>query len=249
MILQKSLKELARTKNPGHLKFWGKIKGTQKDYFVVEGSLEAGEPAEGDGPQGEPRGTGVNKFVYWVASAPNGPWTELPDLKPSQIIAARGIKHTFTGNLDSKIFTNPFYFDTEKIYLRAQIARISSHAILIPKGLYKLNEENPREVEENVPEEGELVKPTVQQMAQLDMWVHFNQSILRQGTTKHAEPKPGPGQEEMEPEELMKIEIAKDPWDERLKPVVNDAKSRGGMPAWLLRSYDADQQTIDAKSG
>lgn len=78
-------------------------------------------------------------------------------------------------------------------------------------------------------------------MANLDMWVHFNLGILKQGTTKHAEPKPGPGQEEMDPEELMKIEISKDPWDDRLKPVTSDAKTRGGLPAWLLRAYDVHQ--------
>ena len=30
-----------------NLRFWGKIKGTQADYYVAEGSLEAGEPEEG----------------------------------------------------------------------------------------------------------------------------------------------------------------------------------------------------------
>ena len=222
MILQKSMRELGKKTNSGHLNFWGKIKGTQKDYFIVEGTLEAGEPVEGE-VIGEPRGTGVNKFVYWVSNAPNGPWTELPDIKAPQLVAARGIKHTFTGDLNSKIFTNPFYYDTEKVYLRAQIARITAHAVLVPKGVYKLNEENPREIEENVPEEGEAVKPTSKQMASLDMWVHYNLGILKQGATKHADPKPLPGQEEMDPEELMKIEVAKDPWDARLKPIDTDA--------------------------
>ena len=32
---------------------------------------------------------------------------------------ARGIKHTFSGDLTRKIFTNPFYFQDEKVYLRA----------------------------------------------------------------------------------------------------------------------------------
>jgi hypothetical protein len=45
----------------------------------------------------------------------------------------------------------------------------------------------------------------------------------------------------MDPEELMKIEISKDPWDDRLKPVTSDAKTRGGLPAWLLRAYDVHQ--------
>jgi len=30
------------------LKLWGKIKGTEKDYYVVEGTLDAGEAAEGE---------------------------------------------------------------------------------------------------------------------------------------------------------------------------------------------------------
>jgi hypothetical protein len=39
---------------------------------------------------------------------------------------------------------------------------------------------------------------------------------------KHLEPKPAPGQEETEPEELMRQEIAKDPWQPRLKPITKD---------------------------
>ena len=29
------------------MRFWGKIRGTDADYFVVEGTAEAGQPAEG----------------------------------------------------------------------------------------------------------------------------------------------------------------------------------------------------------
>lgn len=82
MILQKSIKELARKTNASSLKFWGKIKGNQKDYFIVEGAVEPGEPVDGGEPM-ETRGTGVNKFVYWVSNSPNGEWIELPDIKPS----------------------------------------------------------------------------------------------------------------------------------------------------------------------
>jgi hypothetical protein len=48
-----------------------------------------------------------------------GSWTKLPDLKPSQIKAARQIKVLFTGDLNRKIFTNPFFFGLEMHYLRA----------------------------------------------------------------------------------------------------------------------------------
>jgi radial spoke head protein 4A len=85
----------------------------------------------------EPRGTGVNRFVYWVCNSPLEEWVQLPDLKPRDIINARGMKALFTGNVDNKIFTNPFYFETEKVLLRAQIARISQSTSLTWKGYYR----------------------------------------------------------------------------------------------------------------
>jgi radial spoke head protein 4A len=62
--------------------------------------------------------------VYWVTNNVLNSWTKLPDLNPSDIKAARKIKVLFSGNLDRKIQTNPFFFGLEKHYLRAQIARI-----------------------------------------------------------------------------------------------------------------------------
>lgn len=61
------------------MRFWGKIKGTEKDYYIAEGTLDAGEG--GEGGEGEPvegfedRGTGVNKFVYWACNSPLDAWT------------------------------------------------------------------------------------------------------------------------------------------------------------------------------
>ena len=53
-----------------NVKFFGKIFGIQKDYYIVEGVLEGGDE-EGEGAEEKPadfeaRGTGINKFVYWV---------------------------------------------------------------------------------------------------------------------------------------------------------------------------------------
>ena len=73
---------------------------------------------------------------------------------------ARRIKHTFSGDLNRDIFTNPFYFQKEKVYLRAQIARIASSTFLTPAGLYAFQEESTREIEDNLPEEGDQVFPT-----------------------------------------------------------------------------------------
>lgn len=47
------------------LRFWGKIYGSKKDYWVVEGILNVPEEEVNDYWQ-EKRGEGANKLVYWV---------------------------------------------------------------------------------------------------------------------------------------------------------------------------------------
>lgn len=176
MLLQKSLKDLVVKSTASQAKLWGKIRGTEKDYFIAEGTLEAVEAAERGEEGGEPveaRGTGVNKNVYWACNGPVDEWKLLPDLKPQDLINARSIKFNFTGNLEKKIFTNPFYFKTEKTYLRAQISRITQSTNICPSGLWRENEENKREIEENAPEEGEIVKPSVPDMCDIKRWVHL----------------------------------------------------------------------------
>lgn len=54
------------------------------------------------------------------------------------------------------------------------------------------------------------------------MWVHQSVSLLKQGRLTHMPPKPAAGQEDVDPDELMKIEIANDPWDQRLKCITED---------------------------
>ena len=108
----------------------------------------------------EASGTGVNKFTYFVSHSSFSKWTKLPDLAPKDIIASRAIKVMFTGDLERTIFTNPFFFGKEKHYLRAQIARISFSTSLCPVGLFKLEEDNVREIVDNTPEEGDIVLPT-----------------------------------------------------------------------------------------
>mgnify|MGYP001322128524 CR=1 FL=1 len=126
LLLQKSLKTIF-AKGATSLRFWGKIKGSEKDYFIVE-AVQAGDEEVVDGDEkGEARGTGLNQYVYYVANSPLEEWIELPDVKPSQVRMARQVKVQFSGNLDKAIFTNPFYFDKERTLLRAQIARISAH--------------------------------------------------------------------------------------------------------------------------
>ena len=120
--IQRSLKTLAKESGAASIRLFGKIAGTQKDYYVAEGVVEGGEEGgEGEGRPAdqEAKGTGVNKFTYWVTDSILEKWTKLPDLSPADIKASRQIKVLFTGDLERPIFTNPFFFGREKHYLRA----------------------------------------------------------------------------------------------------------------------------------
>jgi radial spoke head protein 4A len=165
LLLQKSLKELAVKADASNLRLWGKIKGTLKDYFVVEGTSAQGAGEAEEGSIIEARGSeGVNKFAYWVSNSPAGPWTVLPDITAEDLRAAKMIKVLFSGDLSRKIVTNPFYFKSEKEYLRSTIARITFSTTLVPKGVYRQVEDNPNDIEENVPDEGPIPVPPTNEM-------------------------------------------------------------------------------------
>ena len=74
-----------------------------------------------------------------------------------------------------------------------------------------------------------MKKPTVHDQSNLSNWLHFVPSILNQGrlTHKPEEAAPEDGAEEVDPEELKKRIVAKDPWEPRLKPITNDTQTRG----------------------
>ena len=223
--LMKSLKKLSTETGLAKIRFFGKIRGTEKDYYIAEAEAEAGDEEgaeEVEKPADfEDRGTGVNKNTYWVAHSSMSEWVKLPDLSPSDIAAARTIKVLFTGDLERQIYTNPFFFKSEKFYLRAQICRIYHSTSLCPKGLFRLVEDQPRDIEDNLPEEGELVLPTTNEMNHPDMWVHHSLGILENCRTAHKEPEV-PDDVEITPEELLAQIEAQDPYEPRLKPIVSD---------------------------
>ncbi len=167
MLLQKSLTKLAAQTSASNIRFWGKINGTVKDYYIAEGTADAVAEEGVELPADfEPRGTGVNQFAYWVCSSPADPkWTPLPDVAPSDVANARAINVLLTGELDRKIHTNPFFAKTEKYFLRAQIARIVQSTTLVPARVYRLVEESTTEIEENTPEEGPVPVPSTNDMA------------------------------------------------------------------------------------
>ena len=79
---------MSSTSKASNLKFWGMIKGTEKDYYIAEGQLEAEDDGVERGPDFEARGTGVNEYVYWVNDSSLSDWTQLPDLTTQDIAAS-----------------------------------------------------------------------------------------------------------------------------------------------------------------
>ena len=133
MILSTSLSKLATTLTNGNITFFGKFFGTEKDYYVVEATeIDAQEGFNYDNDMEKRKEDGVNRNVFFVTNDLCDKWVELPDIKPSQIRESRTIKYILTGNLDNKIYSNPTFNGTEKIYLRCMIARIYHGAKLVP---------------------------------------------------------------------------------------------------------------------
>jgi len=146
---------------------FGKILGTESDYYIVETDNNADEEAaaaeeEGFDVDQEGKGVGANMYAYFVASNAYSAWTRLPDVSPKDIEASRLIKVLLTGDLDRDIITNPFFFGKERNYLRAQIARISHGTSLLARPMWKLDPDNERLVvaEEGPEDGGELPLPS-----------------------------------------------------------------------------------------
>ena len=228
-LLQKNLKKLAKDSEAKNgIKLWGVIYGTQKNYIIIEGYTDqTAEKTEGDpNPEIETKGSGTNVFSYWVTDRIDGTFVLLPEVTPLQIREARNIKHIFTGNLEEEIISNPHFHGKEKHYLRAQIARIAHATTIIPKNLYKVKEDDKKEIE---PEEEEKAKiPPFEELTLLSNWCHFPPSILKCGRTAHMQPE---AKEGVDPEEQMKQLVAKEPYD-RLKSLSADEKS-----TWSVRIY------------
>ena len=238
--LQVSLTRLCIMTSSERMRLWGKIYGTSSDYYIAEGFVAA-EDDGSEKPKGfEERGTGVNTNVYWVTDNSLNKWTMLPDISPEQLQAARDIKVKFTGDLERKIITNPFFHGQEKHYLRAQIARISHSTTIMPGGMHKLQEDNAKEIEPIEFEEGKEYKPSTESQTDMKNWVHSIKSILKCNRVSHMEQEGDEGEGESE-------EVKKDPAEPRLKPILDDVSPAGEDSAWILRLVGDQTRTPGIK--
>lgn len=105
----------------------------------------------------EEAGVGLNASSFYVASTSDPTtWNRLPDVTPQQVVVARVIRCTFSGDLDAKVHSHPRFPGTEKHYLRAQIARITSSCQIAPVQLYNADGALPDPEEDD---EGRLLPP------------------------------------------------------------------------------------------
>jgi radial spoke head protein 4A len=191
---------------------------------------------------------GVNKNTYFVTNDLTVDWIELPDVKPSQIRAARNIRYIFSGNLNRLIITNPHFPGTEKEYLRCQIARITHGTKIEPSiNHWKVGDsDNPsKPLEKN--EDDDVKKMKMNDLISIKNWIHFPPAILKQGRVSHYFEIP----EEIEnPDEYKNKLIEKDPFESRIKSVFDDAPLLSSipnikLPAWKLQYVYDDKIYIN----
>ena len=96
----------------------------------------------------------------------------------------------FTGNLNATLDTNPAFPGRERHYLRSQIARITHSTVLIPKGIYELDEDTN---EEKFAEEFSL--PSFDELKSNEVWGHRHPNLLLAGRCSHIVPDSVPEDE------------------------------------------------------
>lgn len=190
-----SIRNLATRENEGikQMRFWGKILGTESDYYIVEAEREAQPDYEVE-KEGETapdsKALLYSWYAYYAANDLCGAWTKLPDLRPRELRAARQIRKLFSGKLDAKVITHPYFDGTEASLLRAQIALISADTVLGIKGMYLPGEDEPLHLNRISMDllNPEWKPPPISDFANPATWVHHQPHILKSGLTLNEEP-------------------------------------------------------------
>ena len=218
------------------LRFVGKIYGTKSDYWLCAGRLNQAEEAPTDSTV-EPRGTGVNSLVYWVTDNLLNDWIQLPDCKPQWIVQARKIRHSFSGDLNSGIESNPQFDGQERHLLRATLARIFASTAIVPAKMYTIDEEtNEMKFDE------EFVMGDTETLKALTEWGNVHPIILQGGRTTHLPPANTTNDPEFDADaELAKLQES-DPTVDRFRDIEQHEGYGEGRPSWISKVVGDTQQ-------
>lgn len=228
----------AKAKHGLHkIRFFGKILGTGKDYYVLECVAPTEThvaPAATEGAPAELPGCGLNSCCYLVAPSAADEFVMLPDVTPEEVLASAAIRKFFTGELDAAVACYPPFPGTEAAYLRAQIARIAAATTLVPTGKLAFDEESEAEPKPIVDAEEYAVPDD---LTSLDSWVHLYGGVLKIGRcTNPPKPEPAEGEED-----------ADEPEQEEEAPALGAASADGPvstlmeeeeLAAWSVKAYN-----------
>ena len=210
LLLTNSLRNLSSTLGNGNVSFFGKIYGTEKDYYVAEGTeIDPPSDANYENDMERRKEDGFNRNVFFVTNNLCEKWVELPDVKPKQIILSRQIKYIFTGNLNRKIHSNPDFNGEEKHLLRCMLGRIYHGAKLVPSINHYTVEDQEAPYKMLTPAE-KPKKFTNEILTDLKYWIHYPPGVLKCGRVSHIIDDAPEG---IEPEEYKKRIIEKDPFE------------------------------------
>ncbi|CAD8141915.1 unnamed protein product [Paramecium octaurelia] len=226
-VIQQCLKQIAqRDPNIQSVRFWGKILAQQKDYFVIEVTLNK-QIKEPQPPDCDEK---LNEYVHYVTQDLLEDWALLPQVTRKQMEASRYITYVFSGDLNKNITQYPYFEGKEKHLLKAQILRITHANLLAPRGLYKYEDET-----KTIAFEDEFKMPESAELITMDAWVHLPAYILKQGRiTFYEDPS-------LKEEELNQLKES-DPEQERLKSIKDDKPFEQNEGNWLIKIFGETQQ-------
>lgn len=181
--IRMAMKKLLLESDAVHLRFWGKIYGTDADYYIIQGSLK-NYPLTNPKPYVESRGNeGLNRYTFWVSNSLLEGWSELPEVSGDQLTASRFFKYYFTGNLSAKVRGFNNFPGREAHLLKCQILRIMHSSSIVPDGYLKLNDTFEGDLAGKITEfaEGDYQPGTLEDMKTEDRWVHQYSYIYPNG--------------------------------------------------------------------
>ena len=100
------------------VRFWGKILGSNKDYYIMQGRSNVDGGLQDIAKGAEKRGEGVNYYSFWVTNNIfDDKWIELPLITPEQVKVARKIKKGFSGDLFRPVTSYPMFGAEQSFYV------------------------------------------------------------------------------------------------------------------------------------